>query len=375
MAVSSPSDEVKALMETMRHRQKEGKLRALEEQRILEVKKRIWEEEEAKKVHQSVIQAEVNMRLDIENYDETVIQHIKNTIKSFPNVHIIELRDMISCHNNNDYGCSSSDCGVCSVCICRLCIWNHYSDDPVLLKRQKSIKNKRKETFYEYIDQCVKEIQEEAACKNELNKLEAQTKLRSDIAKANKALPSNKINGGEFEEGRLEIEYVISLDNPNPGLDTRASGLYFETRHLSEHMNTQLQNKRIPRSKEIPVSWNNDYKNNKIPFLPQCPVCSGQNTILFKWSGSRDDSGFYYTNMIDTVGCFPHSSHYTWDSNTKKHSMRTTCNDSNCTSEYYLKEWNPLDPDDSMATAEKKQKEIEEIQKQIRELHAKLASL
>jgi hypothetical protein len=212
----------------------------------------------------------------------------------------------------------------------------------------------RKEFNY----QCIKLAQEEIASENEILRLEALDKLREDIAKANKALPSNKINGGEFEEDRLEIDYIIALDNPNPGLDTRSSGLYFETRHLWESMNEQIQKKRIPRSKEIPVSWNGDYKDKKIPFLPQCPVCSKQNTILFKCSGSRDDSGYYYTNAIDTVeGC-----HYKWDSNTGKHY--------NCS-----KEWDPSDPDGSKALVEKRKKEIQEIEHQISELHIRLADL
>lgn len=355
MELNVPSDEVNALMENTRIRQ-QAKLRAHEEHRLREEAARIKQEEEDKKPSKFLIETEANMRIDIENYDETDIQHIKNTIKSYPNMHIIELRDMISCHNKNDYNCSSSDCGVCSMCIYRLCIWKHYSHDPVLLKRQKSIQNKRKEIFYEYIDQCVKEIQEEIASENEILRLEALDKLREDIAKANKALPSNKLNGVIFEENRLEIEYIISLDNPNPGVDTRSSGLYFETRHLRAWDNEQLQNRENPQLKEIPVTWNNDYKDNKIPFLPQCPVCSKQNTILFKWVGGEYGSPRVYTRAIDTIeGC-----HYKWDSNTGKHY--------NCS-----KEWDPSDPDGSSVRAEKRKKEKEEIQQQILELQLRLA--
>jgi hypothetical protein len=308
MALSIPSDEVKAVMEIMRIRQEEAKVRALEEQRLREEEARI-KQEEAKKVRQLLIEAEAIMRLDIENYDQVSIDNIKDTIKQYPNMHIIELRGMIGSPHKNMYTCTSGNCGLCGLCILRMSMVDQ--NNPISLKRR--------EIWYDFIDQCVKEVQEEVACKNEVNKLEARTNLCSDIAKANKALPLNKINGGEFEEERLEIDYIIALDNPIPSMaDTRSSGLYFETRHLWESINIQIQNRANPQLKEIPVSWNNDYKDNKIPFLPQCPVCSRQNTILFKWVGGQYGSPRVYTKAIDTVQCFPHTSHYIWDSNKMK---------------------------------------------------------
>lgn len=339
MAQSIPSDEVQALMETMRIRQNEDKVKALEAQRHREEAMRIWQEKEDEVVRQILIDAEATIRLEIENYNDATIEGIKNTIKEYPNMHIIELCEMFMGKRMR----------------------RNINGTP-LDKYEVIIYNKRKEIYDAFILQCRMEVNNEIASENELLRLEALDKLRSNIDKANNALPSNKINGGVFEEDRLEIDYIISLDNPKPLIDTRRSGLYFETRHLWESMNTGIQNRRIPRSKEIPVSWNNDYKDNKIPFLPQCPVCSKQNTILFKWSGAQDDSGYYYTNNIDTVqGC-----HYKWDSNTKKHHIR---------SDNSLKEWDPSDPDGSRAQTEKKKKDIEEIQQQISELQVRLAHL
>lgn len=234
----------------------------------------------------------------------------------------------------------------------------------------KLIYNKKKEIYDAFILNCRKEVEEEIASENEVKKLEAQAKLRCHIAEANKALPSNKINGGEFQEDRLEIDYIIALDNTIPSMaDTRSSGLYFETRHLWESMNKQIQKKRNPQLKVIPVSWNDDYKDNNIPFLPQCPVCSKQNTILFKSYGGQNGSPCYYTNEIDTVQCFPHASDYKWDSNTKKHLKRV--DDINA----HLKEWDPTDPDGLKLEAEKKKKEVEVIQQQISELQCRYAEL
>jgi hypothetical protein len=277
-----PSDEVKAVMDKMRVQQGEAKLRALEQQRISEEDMRIFQEYQAKKAHQLLIEAEAQVRLEIENYDEACIQEIKNKIKQYPNMHNIELCDMFTGK----------------------------------IHPTSEILSKKKEIYDAFILKCRKEVEEEIASENEILRLEAQTKLHSDIAEANKALPLNKINGGEFEEDRLEIDYIIGLNNPIPSMaDTRSSGLYFETRHLWESMNTQIQNRANPQLKEIPVSWNNDYKDNKIPFLPQCPVCARQNTILFKWGGGEYGSPRVYTKAIGTVQCFPHTSHYTWVSN------------------------------------------------------------
>jgi len=324
MALSIPSDEVKAVMEKMRVQQEEAKLRILEEQRLREEAARVKQEEEDTKPSKLLIQAEAEARLQYEfKSNHPGNESIKNSIKQYPNMHIIELRDLLSGYQycQNDYKCISIDKFnvTCNTC-CKACQiiqreYNCIRCDIGSLRRTILIQNKKKEIHYEFIDQCVKEVQEEIASENELKKLEAQAKLRRDIAEANKALPLNKINGGEFEEDRLEIEYIIALDNPNPGVDTRSSGLYFETRHLWESMNTQIQNRANPQLKVIPVSWNNDYKDNKIPFLPQCPVCSRQNTILFKWVGGEYGSPRVYTKAIHTVQCFPHTSHYTWVSN------------------------------------------------------------
>ena len=365
MLQTIPSDEVQALMETMRIRQNEDKLKALETQRHREEEIRITKEVEDKKMCKLLIEAEAIMRLDIKNYDKETIEGIKRTIKGYPNMHIIELRDIIGCNHKHDYSCSSGICGVCGLCLLRAHCLKYYSNDPIF-NRNKLFHNKRKEIHYEFINELVREVNDEIASENELLRLEALDKLRSNIDKANNALPSNKINGGVFEEDRLEIDYIISLDNPIPNmLDTRPSGLYFETRHLWESMNTSIQNRRNPRSKEIPVSWNNDYKDNKIPFLPQCPVCSNQNTILFESYGGQSGSPCYYSKAIDTVECV-RGTHYKWDSNTNKHHIRSD----NC-----LKEWDPSDPDGSRAQTEKKKKDIEEIQQQISELQVRLAHL
>ena len=276
MLQSIPSDEVQALMETMRIRQNEDKVKALEAQRHREEAMRIWQEKEDEVLRKILIDAEATIRLEFENYNDVTIEGIKNTIKEYPNMHIIELCEMImGKFNKND-----------------------------LDKYEVIIYNKRKEIYDAFILQCRMEVNNEITSDNELLRLEELDKLRSNIDKANNALPSNKINGGVFEEDRLEIDYIISLDNPIPNmLDTRPSGLYFETRHLWESMNTSIQNRRNPRSKEIPVSWNNDYKDNKIPFLPQCPVCSNQNTILFESYGGQSGSPCYYSKAIDNVEC------------------------------------------------------------------------
>ena len=88
------SNEVQELMEKMRVHKKEDKLKALEDKRLREEAMRIAQEMEDKKVRQLLIKAEATIRLEIENYDSEMIKCIKNKIRQYPNMHIIELCEM-----------------------------------------------------------------------------------------------------------------------------------------------------------------------------------------------------------------------------------------------------------------------------------------
>ena len=128
MAISIPSDKVKELMETMRVRQKEDK-------RLREEAARIAQEVEDKKMYQLLIEAEANMRLEIENYDEATIGEIKRKIKCYPNMCILEL-----CQLFQGYQYCTSDTNLNNL-----------------------IQIKKNELYYEFISQLVREINEEPA--------------------------------------------------------------------------------------------------------------------------------------------------------------------------------------------------------------------
>jgi phosphoribosylaminoimidazole carboxylase (NCAIR synthetase) len=159
MVLSTPSAEVEALMETMRIRQRAERLKALEDERIRQEQERIRQEQEDKKTRALLIEAEATIRFEIENYDNATIEGIKNKIRNYPNMHIIELRDLISGYRycTHGYKCKSdTNCKVCG----NIRYMNR--NDIHSFNQQISIQKKRKEIYDEFIAHCISEVNSES---------------------------------------------------------------------------------------------------------------------------------------------------------------------------------------------------------------------
>jgi hypothetical protein len=121
---------------------------------------------------------------------------------------------------------------------------------------------------------------------------------------------------------------------------------------------------------QTPASWNTHYEAGRIPFLPQCPVCSKQVSITTEYS------------RVTRVAC---PDHYDWDPATDTHYKYTPCPPpephnaatfgSGLRPTALPHKWDPKDPDGSIAAAARKEVEAADIRAQIAALQARLAAL
>jgi flagellar biosynthesis GTPase FlhF len=81
-----------------------------------------------------------------------------------------------------------------------------------------------------------------------------------------------------------------------------------------------------------PDIWNNDFENELIPFMSQCPICKKQTTMKLKLNAC---SG--YTDQIGFVVC---DGHYMWKSENNQHTIK----DPNPYVHDRLSVWNPRTP-------------------------------
>jgi hypothetical protein len=165
MSLNNPSDEVQVVMEMMRIRQKEAELKASEDQRIWEEIMRIWQKKEDEKVHQLLIEAEATILLEIYNYDATMIENIKNIIKQYPNMHVIELCEIFmgKIHNNE---VADKFMNINPDVKHRYRISRSippYLDDVYMDKYEVLIYNKQKEMYDRFILKCAREVKEQIA--------------------------------------------------------------------------------------------------------------------------------------------------------------------------------------------------------------------
>ena len=171
--------------------------------------------------------------------------------------------------------------------------------------------------------------------------------------------------------------------------------IYYNKQCGWTHMSVDTNNKRTaPCYTGMPSSFVSYYEEGKVPFLTKCPTC--KCPTQFNYMNKQYASGFgghesQKSCSFKEVYC---NKHYFYDSSTNKHYVTNPSgitlnlnhpkegawvvicwNPSNNNATKWV-EWDPSDPDGvKAAAAAKKQKEAEEIQRQIVELQAKLASL
>lgn len=113
-----------------------------------------------------------------------------------------------------------------------------------------------------------------------------------------------------------------------------------------------------PAHLNAPVSWNGLYEKGQLPFLTCCPVCTRQITLRCR----RVDEWGHYASDIASVGCV--ENHYRWDPATNQH-WRSD----------WPGQWNPRDPDGSIAARIKLEKIITEKEIELQQLKVQLAAL
>jgi hypothetical protein len=113
-----------------------------------------------------------------------------------------------------------------------------------------------------------------------------------------------------------------------------------------------------PPAFKAPTSWNRLYETGQLPFLTCCPVCTRQITLRCR----RVDEWGHYAPDIASVGCV--ENHYRWDPATNQH-WRSD----------WPGQWNPRDPDGSIAARIKLEKIITEKEIELQQLKVQLAAL
>jgi hypothetical protein len=113
-----------------------------------------------------------------------------------------------------------------------------------------------------------------------------------------------------------------------------------------------------PPAFKAPTSWNRLYETGQLPFLTCCPVCTRQITLRCR----RVDEWGHYAPDIASVGCV--ENHYRWDPATNQH-WRSD----------WPGQWNPRDPDGSIAARIKLEKIITEKEIELQQLKVQLMAL
>lgn len=184
------------------------------------------------------------------------------------------------------------------------------------------------------------------------------------------------VNACDFDETTKDTHYLLSQSNPALGV------IYMPVREILG--GTLYYLLRDDNNVAVPTSWNTHYDDGLIPFLPVCPVCKKQNLMLSNGNAVH----------IHSVFC---SDHYYWDAKTNTHKKQTVIQQhvQRATSEVVcyqgggnmpvyksvlenvpvMKDWDPKDPDGSIAAEAAKQKQIADLERQVAELQRKIATL
>ena len=370
MSLNTPSDEVQARMQALRIQNEENRARHVEQARLAEQRKLEKEKEEAEKDRLTLIEAEAEMRIHIEGLDCSIKEEIKNKLKM--NIHATTI--CADAFDRNKAIQRATADRAKGIVYYRLPYYIDLTDSihtntEAEEKRKGLVRKKQQEIYLEYILKVNDEYLAEKKAEDDKNRQKALEILRTDIAKANKALPKYKLNGGVFEEGLHTIEFISN----------ERGGFSFETLHLYPHRHFPPHTQRHPGSIIIPTSWKDDYAEGKLPFLIQCPVCSKQNKIVFKRTGQTQYE-MYYSKYISEVTCNERQ-HYMWNPQTNKHHKwalfpdRRFANINECHNSGFYKEWDPKDPDGEKAKSLRRDAKIKSIEAQILELHAEIARL
>ena len=368
MSLNTPSDEVQARMQALRIQNEENRARHIEQARLAEQRKLEKEKEEAEKDRLTLIEAEAEMRIHIEGLDCSIKEEIKNKLKM--NIHATTIcADAFD--RNKAIQRAMADIAK-GIVYYTLPYYIDSTDSIHTNTRKGLVRKKQQEIYLEYILKVNDEYLAEKKAEDDKNHQKALEILRADIAKANKALPKYKLNGGVFEEGLRKIEFISNKD-----IDKDWGGFSFEKIHLYTYRHfTESQ----PGSMIIPTSWKDDYTEGKLPFLIHCPVCSKQNKIAFKLIAQDGNGTQYFSKYIKEVTCIERH-HYMWDPQTNKHHKwalfpdRRFANINECHNSGFYKEWDPKDPDGEKAKSLRRNAKIKSIEAQILELHAEIARL
>lgn len=159
--------------------------------------------------------------------------------------------------------------------------------------------------------------------------------------------------------GGVGVYYVYYCP---PGFRGSAEGNLQCRNVIFDYSGGERNSDSIFRGLNVPTSWNDHYSKGLIPFLPQCPVCSKQTVC-----GGEG-------NRVTSVSCSV-ADHYRWDPATNKHYKFTTVQIYPGADWSGMREWDPTDPDGSIAEGKRKAAEADDIQKQIAALQARLATL
>jgi len=241
--------------------------------------------------------------------------------------------------------------------------------------------------------ECIKEIKEAEA-----EKAKAEAKLLKDKEEAEKwerwrqaqeahkaamkkrveELKTKKdvVNACDFDETTHDTHYLIRQSNPALGV------IYMPVREILG--GTLYYLLRDNNNVAVPAVWNTQYDDGLIPFLPVCPVCKKQNIMLSNGNSVH----------IHSVICH---NHYSWDATTNTHKKQifqqqhvqkwtpeVVCYQGGGNMPVYkmvleyvpvMKDWDPKDPDGSIAAEAAKQKQISDIERQVAELQTKIANL
>jgi len=114
---------------------------------------------------------------------------------------------------------------------------------------------------------------------------------------------------------------------------------------------------------DAPVEWNNAFIEGKLPFLTKCPVCGKQNSVC--GAGNLGDGGGFGRSAVYQKGSVSCNEHYSWEPETNKHYKYVR---NGYRSRHCRVEWDPTDPDGTIALTAAKEKRRQELLKELSEL-------
>lgn len=166
----------------------------------------------------------------------------------------------------------------------------------------------------------------------------------------------------------------VTILNAMYGKDSRSNTGYLSARKTVYRLGIE-----IPPTTEIfvgdaPVEWNNAFIEGKLPFLTKCPVCGKQNSVC--GAGNLGDGGGFGRSAVYQNGSVSCNEHYSWEPETNKH-YKYVRNPPPAPHQvvvgysyqpYSRVEWDPTDPDGTIALAAAKEKRRQELLKELSEL-------